>query len=159
MAAALDDAVQIEELRAQLQSRLAQIEGQIQPLQAEAAKLRTQLDLVTKLLHVTKADGTILEPSQPVSTSASVAPGKAVADNVAEILVNAGQPLHVSEIHARYLRTGQPIPGKGTEANLLVYMVRDRRFTRVAKGTYALGNSATTIAKAPVKRRGRRRRS
>jgi hypothetical protein len=152
-----DTGGQIEELRATLQARLAEIEEQLRPLQDEAVKLRTQLDLVTKLLHVTKGEGTVAEPPQQVQFAEATTSGKLVADNVAEILMTAGTPLHISQIRTNYLETGRTIPGKGTYANLLAYMVRDRRFIRVAKGTYAL-SGRTALPAEPAKRRKKRRK-
>lgn len=147
----------IEELKARLQARLAEIEEQLRPLQGEATKLRTQLDLVTKLLRVTKADSTILESPQQVLAPGVTISGKTLADGVAEVLLSAGTPLHISEIRTKYLDSGRMIPGKGTYANLLAYMVRDRRFVRTAKGTYALSGRIELSAE-PIKRRKRRRR-
>jgi hypothetical protein len=150
-----DTGGQIEELQGRLQTRLTEIEEQLRPLQGEAAKLRTQLDLVTKLLHVTTGNGTV--PKQ-ASALASDISGKTVADNVAEILAG-GEPLHISQIRDRYVEGGRTIPGKGTYANLLAYMVRDRRFVRVAKGTYALSDRTQLPADPPKRRRKRRRKA
>lgn len=149
----------IEELGTRLRTRLDEIENQIRPLQNEAAKLRAQLDLVNKLLRVTKSNGTTLvsEYSSEVAKSTSAATGKTVADTVADVLAGAAQPLHISQIREGYLNTGRPIPGKGTYANLLAYMVRDPRFVRVAKGTYAL-SGGNASAPRRVKRRKRRNR-
>jgi predicted ribosome quality control (RQC) complex YloA/Tae2 family protein len=152
-----DTGDQIEELEARLRARLKEIEDQLRPLQSEAAKLRAQLELVTKLLHVTKADGTPVESPQQASAPAAFGSGKTVADNVAEVLVAAGQPLHISQIRDNYLKTGRTIPGKGTYVNLLAYMVRDPRFVRVAKGTYALSGKTALPAKSAKRRRRRRR--
>jgi hypothetical protein len=153
-----DTSVRIEELEARLRTRLEEIEEQIRPLRSEAVKLRAQLDLVTKLLHITKANGTPADDSPPrVALSASVITGKTVADAVAEVLAGAGQALHISEIREAYLQTGRTIPGKGTYANLLAYMIRDPRFERVAKGTYAL-SGASAVPAGYTKRRRRRRR-
>jgi hypothetical protein len=149
-----DTGGQIEELRGRLQTRLTEIEEQLRPLQGEAAKLRTQLDLVTKLLHVTTGNGTVPKQAPALANDIS---GKTVADNVAEILASAGESLHISQIRDRYVESGRTIPGKGTYANLLAYMVRDRRFVRVAKGTYAL-SGRTALPAEPAKRRRKRRR-
>src|SRR5258708_34540895 len=93
-----DTSGQIEELKAKLQARLAEIEEQLRPLQGEAVRLRAQLDLVTKLLHVTTADSIPVEFPQHVAAATVSISANTVADNIAEILVSAGTPLHISQI-------------------------------------------------------------
>lgn len=86
----------------------------------------------------------------------NVRPDGAVSDVVVEILREAGGPLHISDIKQRFLATGRSIPGRGTESNLLSYIVRDPRFTRVSKGTYTLDSSGAGKVR---KRRQRRRKA
>lgn len=135
--AGLDTAVQIRQLREQLQQRLSDLEEQLRPLQSEAAKIRAQLDLATKLFEVANRD-VLPSNAELVGAEPQTGPKQPIGNVVAEILEASASPLHISEIRNRYVATGREIPGKGAEANLLAYMVRDPRFVRVAKGTYAL---------------------
>ena len=55
-----------------------------------------------------------------------------------EVLRERGKPTHVSEIRAELLRRKVPIPGKGTDANVIVYLSKNLRVCRVGRGLYAL---------------------
>jgi len=150
----VDTTRQIEELKARLSSRLAEVEEQLRPLQAEAGKIRTQLDLIAKLIRVSSTDAIEKNANREEGTDESSA-GESPTDTIAQILSISDGPLHISEIHNRYLATGKMVPGKGTESNLIAYMVRDPRFRRVAKGTYALADGNQP---PPMRKRQRRRR-
>lgn len=55
-----------------------------------------------------------------------------------EIMMSSKRPLHIRELHDELLARGVAIPGRGTEANLIVRLQRsDGRFVRVGRGTYA----------------------
>lgn len=59
-------------------------------------------------------------------------------DACERLVRSAGKPLHIGELHAALLKEGVPIPGRGTEANLLVRLHRSNgRFVRTGRGTYA----------------------
>ena len=142
----------LQTVRQRLRDRLSELEQQLGPLQAEASRLRAQLELIERAL---KVDASAAEPV--VKQRAVGGLEGSVNELVEKILAEAGQPLHISEIRKRFLAAGREIPGQGAESNLLVYMVRDRRFVRVAKGTYGLA-AFGLVAAAPPKMRRRRRR-
>jgi hypothetical protein len=149
---------QIEEWRDQLRHELQELERQATPLLAHIRQLKQQLDLLDRLARVT-AEGALPDP--PASPSELTAPndqGSPPTEIIAEILRKAGEPLHISAIRERYIASGHLIPGKGTESNLLAYMVRDPRFVRIAKGTYSLGSGPARPSPAKSKRKRRRRR-
>jgi hypothetical protein len=143
----------LEGIRQRLQERLRELEQQLNPLQIEATKVRTQLDLVKKALTT--------ENPPPVQQDGrgTTVPRNAISGLLERILSEAAQPLHISEIRKRYLAAGNEIPGQGTESNLLVYMVRDPRFIRISKGTYSLAASGIAPIKTKTKRRRRRKKS
>lgn len=156
----------LSQIRERLSRRLSELDEQLAPLQAERARLGAQLDLVERALSV-DGDGV---PTKTADGSAFVPPPAAgpretVTAGVAKILAEAGTPLHISEIRNRYIASGEKIPGRGTESNLLIYMGRDPRFVRVTKGTYALSDGTSPIAQVQeptlnkVHRRRRKRRS
>ncbi len=149
---------EIEEWRNRLGRELQELERQATPLLAHIGQLKQQLELLDRLARVT-ADGALPDP--PASPSGMTAPsdkGRPPTEIIAEILRKAGEPLHISAIRERYVASGHLIPGKGTESNLLAYMVRDPRFVRVAKGTYSLGSDSAPPLPAKLKRKRRRRR-
>jgi len=54
------------------------------------------------------------------------------------ILAERGKPTHVSEVRAELVRRGIPIPGKGTDSNVIVYLAKSTDICRVGRGLYAL---------------------
>jgi hypothetical protein len=144
---------EIEALQERLRNRLEEIREQIDPLAIEAARIRTQLGLVDRLLKVSRGE----DATSDEAAINQQGNGRNVANTIARILADAASPLHISVIRQTYLREGNTIPGKGTESNLLAYVVRDPRFVRVAKGTYGLGEHGL-IPQAAKRRRKRRKR-
>lgn len=65
-------------------------------------------------------------------------PNGAVADAAYELIKDGGQPLYYKDLADRLIDAGLPIPGRDPQANLLSYVVRDQRFQRISRGTYAL---------------------
>ena len=61
-----------------------------------------------------------------------------LADCAFYVLSRHGQPLYYKELSERLLQNGILIPGKNAAANLLSHIVRDSRFKRIKRGTYAL---------------------
>jgi hypothetical protein len=146
----------LESVAGRLRSRVHELEAEILPIQEQLSRLRVQLDFVERALNA----GNV--PPQPESQIKDVASSKPnVSERVFEILRDAARPLHVTEIRNQYIAKGFTVPGQGTESNLLVYIVRDSRFTRVSKGTYALAalGVPTKIPAKPKTKRRRRRKS
>lgn len=145
----------LEAVANRLRTRVRELEAEILPIQELLARLRIQLDFVERALS---AGTTALAPE---TQAAEVAPSKPnVSDRIFEILRDAGRPLHITEIKDHYMAKGFTVPGQGNESNLLVYIVRDARFARVSKGTYALaevGVPTHAPAKPKIKRRRRRK--
>jgi hypothetical protein len=117
------------------------LRGEIGAKQAELLGIEERLKLVRRLLE--------LEPHGAPSNRRS--DGKATASKalnakppeleqaVAQILTEAGKPLHISAIRAELLERQIPIPGRGDDANIIVRLRRlDDQFTRTGRGTYAL---------------------
>ena len=155
---------QQEELETELQGvadrlrmRIQELETEIAPLQEQLSRLRVQLEFVDRALNA-RTDGSQSSVQSPIAEP-STKPG--VAERIFEILRDAGRPLHVSEIKTQYERKGWQIPGQGNESNLLVYIVRDSRFTRVSKGTYALmaDGAPPAVPSKPQRKRRRRKRT
>jgi hypothetical protein len=74
-------------------------------------------------------------------------------DACEQILRDVGKPLHLKELQSALLERGVPLPGRGTEANLIVRLQRsDGRFVRTGRGTYGLPEFGVP-EKKPVRRR------
>jgi hypothetical protein len=141
-------------IQSRLLKKISEVEAEMHPLQEQVVRLKAQLDLVEKALQVgSKSAGPMDSHQGPAATKSSV------PDRVIELLKEAGKALHVSEILSQYVAKGFAVPGQGKESNLLVYIVRDPRFIRVSKGTYALaqGEPHPTVTKLKVKRRRRKK--
>jgi len=146
---------ELQSVANRLRSKIQEVEGELAPLQDQLSRLRVQLELVDRALNAgtDHSQYSVQPPTGGTSTK------RGVVDNVFEILHEAGRPLHVSEIKTQYEGKGWRIPGQGNASNLLVYIVRDSRFTRVSKGTYALtGDSVPPINSNKPKRKRRRRK-
>jgi hypothetical protein len=83
-----------------------------------------------------------------------------ILDASEQIISSNEQPMHIRELHAALVKRGIHIPGKGTEANLIVRLQRSEgRFIRVGRGLYA-PRSLQLPEKSPAKvrrvRQGRR---
>jgi hypothetical protein len=80
-----------------------------------------------------------------------------VAEAAYELIKEIGHPVHYREISERLSQSGTMVPGQNPEANLLSYLVRDRRFQWIARGTYALAE--WKMRSKPRKRRARKARA
>jgi len=139
-------------IRDRLLKQAVGIEEAIRPLQEQLTRVRGQLDFIERALQIGAG---IEQPTKPANELQAVKPN--IADRVLELLKEAAQPLHISEIRNRYIAKGFTVPGRGNESNLLVYIVRDPRFIRVSKGTYAVAEGGV-VPVPNVKPKAKKRR-
>src|SRR5262245_24664619 len=100
----------------------------------EACKER--LRLLDRLLTIER--GPELASSQEISMETARDAPDALLDACERLVISAGRPLHIKELYAALLDGGVHIPGRGTEANLLVRLHRSNgRFVRTGRGTFA----------------------
>ena len=142
----------LEGVAIRLRTRVRELDAEILPIQELLSRLRVQLDFVERALSA----GSTAPPSE-VQIADAISSRLGVADRIFWILGEAAQPLHITEIKNKYVAKGFTVPGQGTESNLLVYIVRDSRFTRVSKGTYTLTEPGVA-PKIPAKQKNKRRR-
>lgn len=149
------DRSSMEALKEQLVVYLAGLQEKSASITAEIDRTKQQIELIERLLRVSDAG------AAPKATATSGTGGATPSEVIRQILQEANAPLHISEILSRYVARGNRVPGKGTEANLLSYMVRDARFVRVAKGIYTLASGGTaypSVAKQRTRKRRKRRK-
>ena len=139
-------------VRARLSEQILSIEETIRPLQEQLSRLKAQAELIERALQV--GSGNEHQDALPADNKVAK---QNVADRVFDLLREAAGPLHVSEILRQYVARGFTVPGQGNESNLLVYIVRDPRFVRVSKGTYAIAQSGSVPAPS-VRPKARKRR-
>ena len=136
--------VQIEDLRhweAGILQEQEQVARDLEPLLARREQLNQKLELVQRLIVIEAAASNgkreVMRPSaSPVQVTGS---GNQIQAAVREILEECGKPMHIRDIHAALLAKGVPIPGKGTDANVIVHLRRAPEiFARRNRGIYSL---------------------
>lgn len=162
-----DETPDLERLYAWKESLKAKAEALQADLEAKhvaLAQLEERLALVSKLIEVEVRDNgdeptreTVSASLAQKSNSQKPAKSQGLEDAVEEILAAAGEPTHISTIREELVKRGTPIPGRGDDANIIVRLRQDQgRFTRTARGTYALAKwGLPPLASRTTKRRRR----
>jgi hypothetical protein len=150
----MDDA-RIAELKRWRSEAVAAVEVARREL-ADAQKRINQneqrLQLVDELLAVEGVPAPIAHASIELDS---------LLDVCEELMVSNGRPMHIRELHEALLARGVVIPGRGTEANLIVRLQRSEgRFVRVGRGMYApQGLHIPAVKPVRVRRTARPRRA
>lgn len=125
----------------------------MQPLFDEQRRLEEREMLLRDLLRSfespSAANGTGDSPSIP-ATSGSVR--EYVVEHAVAILREAEEPLHINDLHARFLASGYTVPGAGAPANLIVHIRKAPEIASPKRGVYGL-----TANIGPVPQRKKRR--
>ncbi len=143
-----------------LSSELEELSRQREDLEARFQKVSRKLELVRQMRSLEEpcsADDS-LEKQKPVIFENRATPAT-VRELTHKILTDAAGPLHINDIHRHFLDKGYPIPGAGTPFNILVHLVNDKAFVRVARGTYAIAGTVPedqVLARAPKTRKPRK---
>ena len=133
----------INELRRWKAGAVAEFEeaqGALAAAQQRAEACRERLRLIDRLLAVEGGpEATTTSQESSLQTAQEpTPPADHLLDACEKMVRNAARPLHIKELHAALLNEGIPIPGRGTEANLLVRLHRSNgRFVRTGRGTCA----------------------
>lgn len=121
-----------------IQNELATVSKDLEALLSRRDHLQAKLDLVQVLQNLERGS----EPSgEPVGAGAHArqTTGERIAGAVSAVLDEAGRPMHVREIRTMLASRGVPLPGRGTDANLIVHLSRKPDvFVRTSRGTYGL---------------------
>jgi hypothetical protein len=144
---------------------LAEVTERIRTNTEEVARLRAEIGADTRRqaalegLLAASTDGSSVpqalaaqEPSARIAgrrlEGVSLHP---IEQGAIEVLGERSKPLHISELRAELARRGIPIPGKGTDANVIVYLSRCNDICRVGRGLYAL--RTWNVPEVPARRR------
>jgi hypothetical protein len=135
----------IDELRAwerELKAEHDALGRELEPLIARRQQVAQKLELVQRLIAVER-DPAFPETAPPADASSPSSPpranGNQIQTAVHAILQENGRPMHIRDIHAALIERGVPIPGKGTEANVIVHLRRaPDTFARRNRGVYGL---------------------
>jgi hypothetical protein len=120
-----------------------ELKRDIQEKSHRLKRIEEELSLLTKLLELrgtgSMPDQVQQEVRNRVGKSLLSEGPQEFEDNVEQILRNRGEPMHISTIRESLIEAGYQIPGRGDEANIIVRIRKHpERFTRTARGTYAL---------------------
>jgi len=105
-----------------------------------------------------ESDGKLAEQKQyDIHPGASAEVRHPVVREVIRQLATAGRPVHISELMRVLRDSNVPIPGSGTQANLITHLRRDERVVRPSRGMYGLAEWGLTNMQAARRRRRRRK--
>lgn len=169
----MKDAPELDRLtswEAALAKEADELRASIRAAQEKLAEVEERLTLVGRLVQIemraqssdSGRPSTSQETRQRASLASEATPWTApvpdgsleLEDAVEAILREAAGPLHISAIRKALVEGGVPIPGRGDDANIIVRLRRfDRRFTRTARGTYALAEWGLPALPGPRRRR------
>jgi hypothetical protein len=116
-----------------------QISKELEPLLSRREQVRTKLELIQRLRVLEDGEAHLKGKQSPEIAPISATGRNEIQEHTYQILRESGKPMHVSEIKARLIDRAVPIPGRGTDANIIVHLRRAPRvFERKARGTYGL---------------------
>ncbi len=150
-----------------IRARIARAHAQRGELERIIARWQEEQRLMERLLALRTATAPTppepaAEDARPAEEPSAPRDGLAVGLNhpiiqaVVDELAQARRPLHISELMRLLRNRGLPIPGSGTQANLISYLRRDKRVARPSRGMYGL--TAWGLVSMPSSGRRRRRR-
>lgn len=138
---------------ADVDGRIVEIQGSIEPLLVEQGRLRERRKLLAELLT---SFGEEAPPSVPGNDSQVVLHEVAIADptgtrretirdrvhrEVVTVLREVGRPLHINDLLDEYVKRGYKVPGQGKAANISVHISGWADIENPERGIYGLVGS------------------
>lgn len=143
MPAELPTAESVEGWVAGLRAEIDRLDHDLAPILAKREQLRRQLELLERLRESFVAKET-MATQESVGTPA---PGESIRDYViaraTELLEEEAGPLHINELHARFLNRGFEVPGAGEPVNITSHIRHSDNIVSPKKGIYVLTHYAT----------------
>lgn len=143
-----------------VQEELDRLHDRLSPLLEEQRRLEARQALLKDLLssfdvpHGATSSDEAGRPSWALAIQPTASIGDYVRDQAAEVLREAGRPLHINEIHAEFEQRGLHVPGAGRPVNLTVHLRKDPNIVSPSRGMYAVVEQVGQIS---VRRNARRR--
>jgi hypothetical protein len=147
--------------------RVGSLAERIAELQQVLVRIQEEDQLLEQLLAVRRGEAS--GPSPKLTSIGADRPGDVavpsgkskhpVVQDVVSTLEEAKRPLHISELMRLLGQHGTPLPGSGTQANVIAHIRRDDRLVRPSRGMYGL--TAWGLEEMPVRpaaARGKRRK-
>ena len=121
-----------------IRDELATISKDLETLISRRDHLQAKLDLVRVLLNLERGPESEDAPDDARAHTRQTT-AERICEAVAAILDEGGEPMHIGSIRAVMLTRGISLPGRGTDANIIVHLTRrPDLFVRIARGTYGL---------------------
>ena len=163
------------EMRNFLINRKNEIDKEMQSIESEVNSYQFRLQQISKeltnimgLLEVWDENENIVPNNRHVDSSSNTTYERVSTinsssnfnDEIRIILEEDGNAMHISEICNRLYEKAIPLPGKGTQANVIVRIRRDpNQFTRTDNGTYALAEWGMPPMRTKSKNKRNRRKT
>jgi hypothetical protein len=145
---------QVRAWLAEVQADLRGLDQKLQPILEEQRRLEEREALLRNLLAS-------FDTPEPDTDRASLGAGRRngsvreyVVARAAEILRDEGAPLHINDLHTRFIERGFTVPGKGEPVNLIVHLQKSEEVVSPQRGLYGLREQIGT-----VRPRGKRKRA
>jgi hypothetical protein len=137
---------ELQKWKHDLLERADELKTEIRVRQVELSQVEERVSLVSRLIAVDSMDLSKENPERNASITLGITSSSLrlstegeLEDEVEALLREAGAPMHISAIREALIAKGVQIPGRGDEANIIVRIRKiPDRFTRTARGTYAL---------------------
>lgn len=140
---------EVEAWLASANSEIAQVNSDIAPLVERRTRLESQVALLEKLRQTFVGASQMAEippeasisqrreqPACPSSPRGTV--GAYVVERARLILQEHGEPMHINDLYAVFLKRGYTVPGAGTAANLTAHLTRSDAIRSPKRGIYCL---------------------
>lgn len=137
---------------------LAVVSEKLAPLLAEQQQLEDRRALLQGLLR--SFGGPDANGAPPVSPARSGSIARYVVDNAVAILREEGHPMHINDLHARFVERGLSVPGAGKPVNLTVHLRTSEEIASPTRGVYGLVEQVGDVqpVRQTRKRKSARRR-
>ena len=132
--------------RSQVAKDIDNIKADLIELQKKQKEAQERLDLIDRLL--------LLEGHSVNHRWETPANSFDLLDECIKILRESGKPIHINELYNALIERNIPLPGKGTQANVIARLQRsDGQVIRTGRGMYGLPEFGLTAVKPFRKRR------
>lgn len=141
-----------------VEAEVADVDREIAPLAERRRRLEGRRDILQDLLASFDSDrraGPLASATSLVVRRPGVGVGDFVRARVVEILKEEG-PMHINDLHARYVAKGLTVPGAGKPVNLIVHLRDQTEIVSPARGMYALRGQVSEVR--PVAKRKKKRK-
>ena len=118
-----------------VESDLRKLDEKLEPLLDEQRRLEERQALLQGLLRSFDQVATN-GPTPPPKAAGSVA--RYVIDRAVEILREEGRPVHINDLHAKFIGRGFTVPGAGKPVNLIVHLRGAEEIASPMRGIYGL---------------------